>query len=53
METDTSTPVAASPRKPTKGEITRGNILKAAETSFAELGYDAARIAGLQEQAII
>lgn len=50
METDTPTPVAASPRKPTKGEITRGNILKAAETSFAELGYDAARLETIAEE---
>lgn len=31
-------------RKPTKGEVTRRNILKAAEVSFAGLGYDAARL---------
>lgn len=31
-------------RKVTKGEITRRNILRAAEQSFAEVGYDAARL---------
>lgn len=37
-------------RKPSKGEVTRRNILKAAEASFAELGYDAARLETIAEE---
>lgn len=41
---DTDSDIATAQRKVTKGELTRRNILKAAEVSFAELGYDAARL---------
>lgn len=49
METDTPLATGAARRKPTKGEITRRNILKAAESSFADLGYDAARLDSIAE----
>lgn len=38
------------PRKPSKGEITRQNILKAAEASFADLGYDGARLEAIADE---
>lgn len=50
METDTPLATGEPRRKPTKGEITRRNILKAAETSFADCGYDAARLDSIAEE---
>ena len=50
MQSDTRNPADSSRRKLSKGEITRRNILKAAETSFAELGYDAARLETIAEE---
>lgn len=40
----------SSPRKLSKGEITRRNILKAAEASFADQGYDAARLEAIADE---
>lgn len=50
MDTDMSLPAETRPRKLTKGEITRRNILKAAEAGFAGLGYDAARLETIAEE---
>lgn len=50
MQSDLRRPAALPERKPTKGEITRRNILKAAEVSFAELGYDAARLETIADE---
>lgn len=50
MQTDEGKKAKQRPKKASKGEITRGNILKAAEASFAEDGYDAARLESIAEE---
>lgn len=44
MQSDRLAGAGSTPRKLSKGEATRRNILEAAEISFAEVGYDAARL---------
>lgn len=50
MSSNTSSRGAFSSRKLSKGELTRHSILRAAEASFAELGYDAARLETIADE---
>jgi TetR/AcrR family transcriptional regulator len=50
MPSNASSRSDSSPRKVSKGEVTRRSILRAAETSFADLGYDAARLETIADE---
>lgn len=50
MQSDKLASAGSAPRKLSKGEATRRNILEAAEISFAEVGFDAARLDVIAEE---